>query len=162
MSPAIPSAWPCKAASTTGVNHSVINTGNVPLHVLRYYTAEGASTGSSYIDFSADTPRGKSWEQAIGRNNLGTAIKPGTETADLLGTVNVSFYYVGYDPATFVDRNNPGTELCRTETVSRVWKVRKSGGETDPELGDSQMTVTVETNPYFTSSDPVGYQLYHG
>ena len=76
-------------------------------------------------------------------------IAPGTETEDLLGTVTMHFYYVGFDPDT-------GEELCRSETITRTWKVGKPGFTPWPIPEESDIYGKLTTGG---SSSSAGYQL---
>ena len=107
------------------------NSGNVPLEVVCYYTAAGVKDMVVYwARFNPGDAQMAGW----GGMPIGDYITPGTETDDLLGVVTISFYYVGYDPASFVDKDNPGTPLCRSETITRAWNVRKKQPHADISL----------------------------
>ncbi len=75
----------------------------------------------------------------------------------MLGTAYKSAYAVGYAPDTYVDYDNPGTELCRTETITRTWKVGKEKDWEIPE--ESKLTAELRIKPGYESSNPAGYQL---
>ena len=85
------------------VNHTVINSGNVPLMIVRYH--ETVVDGVSKSDKGKYEP-GESFSVGTGRWGIGTLVEPGTETEELMGTATISFYYVGYDPDTYVNVDN--------------------------------------------------------
>ena len=95
----------------------LVNTGNVPLKPVIHYT-DGVWEYDTVRDWIFDP--GKSTIDGRGPWKLKYGITPGTETEDLLGTVTIHTYVTGYDPDT-------GEELCRSETVTRTWKVGKPG-----------------------------------
>ena len=95
----------------------LINTGNVPLKLVIHYT-------DGVWEYDAERRKifdpGKSDIDGRGPWKIKYGITPGTETEDLLGTVTIHTYFTGHDPDT-------GEELCRSETVTRTWKVGKPG-----------------------------------
>ena len=132
-------------------DYSLANTGNVPLHVVAHFTSEGVR------DYDTDKglfDPGKTYENGWGWWTIKDGVTPGTETEDLLGTVTISYYYRGLDVET-------DEELCRTQTVTRTWKVgRPDEGPSSwhiPSLSD--ITAVVDVSSGYESSDPAGYQL---
>ena len=134
-------AWAC---------FSLANTGNVPLKAVAHFTSDGV-VECDYDEFFFK-PGGSVTEEGWGWSKIQKGITPGTETEDLLGTVTIHFYYKGLDPDT-------GEELCRTQTITRTWKVAKPGPKPWPIPEESGITVTVQVSPGYESSDPAGYQL---
>ncbi len=132
--------------------YSLVNTGNIPLHVVAHFTAEGVEDYDVDRDMidpgEADRFYGWGWVP------VREGITPNTETEDLLGTVNISIYYRGLDV-------NTGKELCRTQPITRVWEVGKPDeGPSSwhiPSLSD--ITAVLEVKSGYESSDPAGYQL---
>ena len=99
--------------------YSLVNTGNVPLVVMAHFTCDGVEDHDS--SFKKLYNPGESMRSVWGGSYLiKSCLTPGTETEDLLGTVTFHFYYIGFDPDT-------GEELCRSETITRTWKVGKPG-----------------------------------
>ena len=134
-------AWAC---------FSLANTGNVPLKAVAHFTSDGV-VECDYEEFFFK-PGDSVTEDFWGWSKIQKGITPGTETEDLLGTVTIHFYYKGLDPDT-------GEELCRTQTITRTWKVAKPGPKPWPIPEESDITVTVQVSPGYESSDPAGYQL---
>ncbi|MBR7040417.1 MAG: hypothetical protein IKI24_01080 [Clostridia bacterium] len=110
--------------------HTITNTGNVPLMVIHYYVY-GDGFGGSIARSKFDP--GASKQEMCFTPFFNTFIIPGSETKELFGSTTVSFYCVGYDPETYENKNNPGTELCRTETITRTWYM---GKDVDPDSED--------------------------
>ena len=131
--------------------YHLINSGNVPLKVVAYFKSEGVT---EYDHFDGFYDPGDDDFSSWGWWRIEDGVTPGTETEELLGTVTISFYYVGLD----VDTDE---ELCRTQTITRTWKVRKPIWEV-PSL--SALEAVVDIFPGYESADPSGYQLgeyYH-
>lgn len=128
---------------------SLVNTGNVPLDVVRHFTSDGVTDYD--WDYWVFDP-GKSYTSGYGWWTIQDGITPGTETEDLLGTVTIHFYFKGLDPDT-------GEELCRTQTISRTWKVAKPPEGPIPWPIPEESDITVELTEYTSSADPNGYQL---
>lgn len=132
-------------------DYHLINSGNVPLKVVAHFTSEGVT---DYDDYDGIYDPGQTDEAGWGWLTIKDGITPGTETEDLLGTVTISYYYKGLDVDT-------GEELCRTQTITRTWKVGK------PDEGPSSwhipslsaMTAEQKVSEGYESSDPAGYQL---
>ncbi len=104
-------------------SHKLINSGNVMLDVYQSYK-DILGEEINYVGLFAP---GKFEEMSTGRWDIGEIVTPGTGTEELLGTTTISCYYIGCDPDT-------GEELCRTQTITRTWKVRRPGGQhLDPE-----------------------------
>lgn len=125
---------------------SMANTGNVTLRVELMYTLDGIEVG--YWNLGVFDP-GKSCIDGFGLGRLERGIAPGTETEDLLGTVTTHNCLVGFDPDT-------GEELCRSETVTRTWKVGKPGFTPWPIPEESDIYGKLTTG---ASSSSAGYQL---
>ena len=134
-------------------------------HVFTYYRVynTGERTLDTYLHIRCSNgytaiynwgilePGGSSGGGAgAGTGYLPERITPGTETEELLGTADQTFWYVGYDPET-------GEELCTSNEITRSWKVRKPGpGEWEiPE--ESRLAVT--QRELSTPANPNGYQL---
>ncbi|MBR5010293.1 MAG: hypothetical protein IKY06_06590 [Clostridia bacterium] len=130
------------------------NSGNVPLKVISYVTFDN---GEHYSRFVGSFTPGESRSDVWGSDPVAKRMTPGTETEDLLGTLTVSFYCVGYAPETYVNFADTGPELCRTETITRTWKIGKNAEPEDP--GDSKLSGKLDVRPGYESSDPAGYQL---
>ena len=128
---------------------SLVNTGNVPLKLVAHFTSDGVRDYD--MDKGALDP-GESTGNGWGWWTIQDGITPGTETEDLLGTVTIHYYYKGLDPDT-------GEELCRTQTVSRTWKVGKPAEGPTPWQIPEESDITVELTEYTTPADPNGYQL---
>ncbi|MBR5257770.1 MAG: hypothetical protein IKV51_02350, partial [Clostridia bacterium] len=132
-----------------------INKGNVPLYVVTY-----ATFGDGLTELSVrclHKPGESESLDAYGSNPATEHLTPGTQTEDLLGTVTVSFYAVGYDPDQYVHIEKTGPEVCRSETITRTWKVGKKTKWEIPE--ESQLTASLQVTPGYEHSDPAGYQL---
>lgn len=129
------------------VNYTLINSGNVPLSVFRYCEAENIQNQARDLGVF---PSGKSYNNGFGDWTISVIVVPGTGTDDLLGIANVSFYFVGCDPET-------GEELCRTQTITRSWKVRKPGPAAWEIPEESNMSAKL--TEYTSFADPLGYQL---
>ena len=129
--------------------YSLVNTGNVPLHVVAHFTSEGVR---DYDTEKGIFDPGKTYGKGWGWWTIRKGITPGTETEDLLGTVTIHYYFKGLDPDT-------GEELCRTQTVSRTWKVAKPPEGPIPWPIPEESDITVELTEYTTPADPNGYQL---
>ena len=129
------------------VNYTLINSGNMPLSVFRYCEAENIQNQARDLGVF---PSGKSYNNGFGDWTISVIVAPGTGTDDLLGVANVSFYFVGCDPET-------GEELCRTQTISRSWKVRKPGPAAWEIPEESNMSAKL--TEYMSFADPLGYQL---
>ena len=129
----------------------VINNGNIPLKVGGYKIL-----GDGFIPSTDPWPLlildpGEYWERGFGPRPLSNHITPGTETDDLLGTVTITIWAVGYDPET-------GEQLCETEHITRTWQVGKNGTVTPkPDPGKSQLVVSLSKAG--DQADPSGYQL---
>ena len=123
---------------------SLANTGNVPLKAVAHFTSDGVREYDvdHYFFKPGDPATGDGW----GWFKIQKGITPGTETEDLLGTVTIHYYYKGLDPDT-------GEELCRTQTVTRTWKVGKPGFTPwpIPEESDIHAELTTSTSAYSAS-----------
>ncbi|MBR6498816.1 MAG: hypothetical protein IKT23_03910, partial [Clostridia bacterium] len=136
-------------------DYTTINKGNVPLYVVTY-----ATFGDGLTELSVrclHKPGESESLHAYGSNPATEHLTPGTQTEDLLGTVTVSFYAVGYDPDQYVHIEKTGPELCHSETITRTWKVGKKTKWEIPE--ESQLTASLQVAPGYEHSDPAGYQL---
>ena len=140
---------------------AVTNTGNVPLKVVAYASfGDGESDTWSFFEplGPADSQHDFWNSDRYSPVSLSTKhLTPGTETDEFYGTVTVHYYAAGYDPEGYTDANDPGKELCRTETLSRSWQISKESGWEIPE--DSKLTGTLAVAPGYESSDPAGYQM---
>ena len=125
------------------------NTGNVPLYVKGYYTFEGKEGTVGY--YGLLNPGELCDWKGIRAIPVKDYITPGTETDDLLGTVTVSYYYVGLDPDPDSDE-----ELCRTQTITRTWKVGKPTDGPTPWQIPEESAMTVEVMESSASADPAG------
>ncbi|MCR4886656.1 MAG: Cna B-type domain-containing protein, partial [Clostridiales bacterium] len=129
---------------------TVTNTGNVPLEVYDYVTwGDGHTDSCSPYRLSGSLDPGKFEEDFWGDGPLGDYITPGTDTAELMGTVTVTFWAKGFDPET-------GEQLCETEHLSRTWEVR-NGPAPWPIPEESRLTVSISEAS--SRTDPAGYQL---
>ena len=138
-----------------------VNNGNVPLSVCAFAKIEGVYN-YTYFYMGDFNPGESDTIGCWGRMPIRDIIIPGTETEELLGTVTVSWYVAGYDPDTYVNRDNPGPELCRSETITRTWKVRRpeEGPTTWQIPEESKLAVSLEQGGKLNSqADPSGYQL---
>lgn len=126
--------------------YHLINSGNVPLKVVAHFKSEGVT---EYDDFDGYYDPGDEDSAGWGWLRIENGVIPGTETDDLLGIVTISFYYMGLD----VDTDE---ELCRTQTITRTWKVGKPVWDI-PSL--SALEAVVDILPGAESADPAGYQL---
>ena len=124
-----------------------INSGNVPLIIDLYKIRDIGTTISKGV--VAHEPGFKT-QCDLGYKPVKNHITPGTETEDLLGTATISVYAIGRDPET-------GEELCKSNTLTRTWKVGKDSPWPIPE--ESQLAGTLTVAPGYESSDPAGYQL---
>ncbi len=120
---------------------TVTNTGDVPLKVIQYFDYGDGWNGKK--DYSTLSPSASVQEMNY-TPVLKEFLTPGTETDELFGTVTVSLYCAGYDPETYSDTDDPGEELCRTETITRTWMVGKDKGSGS---GD-HCALTLETLGY--------------
>ena len=129
--------------------YSLVNTGNVPLKVAAHFTSDGVvdydRNWGNYDPGESDTAGWGWW-------TIRDGVTPGTETEDLLGTVTIHYYFMGFDPDT-------GEELCRTQTISRTWKVAKPIEGPAIWLIPEESDITMELTEYTTPADPNGYQL---
>ena len=130
---------------------TVTNTGNIPLQLVTYKHSSG--TGGS-VPWGIINPGGVRWASAQ-TVDVTLDLIPGTETDDLLGIASIDFYAVGYDPETY-SKVIP-TEMCRSETLNRTWKVGKDSPWPIPEESKLAGTLTVALG--YESSDPAGYVL---
>ncbi len=110
--------------------HTLANTGDTALAVVMHRIVDGVEEYDDFLEYFDPADSGSF---CTGCLPLADSIEPGTESAELLGVVTLSFCYVGYDPADFAyvegdsgDLIASGTELCRTQTVTRVWKVLRA------------------------------------
>ena len=126
--------------------YSLVNTGNVPLKVVEHFTTDGVADYEGNLWVFAP---GKSLTAGWGAKEAQKRITPGTETEDLLGTVTIHYYYKGLDPDT-------GEELCRTQTITRTWKVGKPGFTPWPIPEESDIHAELTSN---TSSYSASYEL---
>ncbi len=127
-------------------DYSLANTGNVPLICVTHFTSDGVRDieGGKQI-----FEPGKSFSNGFGWQWIKYGITPGTETEDLLGTVTIHYYFKGFDPDT-------GEELCRTQTITRTWKVGKPGFTPWPIPEESDIHAELTSN---TSSYSASYEL---
>ena len=72
-----------------------MNTGNVPLKVIKYFTSDGVKDDETSLWI---VNPGERYDMGGGWWRIGDGITPGTETEDLLGTVTIHYYYKGFDP----------------------------------------------------------------
>ena len=129
------------------VMYYCINSGNVPLIIDLYKIRDIGTTISKGV--VAREPGFKT-QCDLGYKPVKNHITPGTETEDLLGTATISVYAIGRDPET-------GEELCKSNTLTRTWKVGKDSPWPIPE--ESKLAGTLTVAPGYESSDPAGYQL---
>ncbi|MBQ6173965.1 MAG: hypothetical protein IJK28_05015 [Clostridia bacterium] len=145
--------------------YSVNNTGNVPLNVVSYAIYGNGETFKAHLDYGAAIGAGGHADSCWGSTPISRYMTPGTETDELFGIVTLSFYCAGYAPEGYESSDNPGEELCRTETVTRIWKIGKDDPWEIPEESDMEVEVTDSLfesgwNSFFGfTSDPAGYQL---
>ena len=136
------------------VSSLLVNTGNVPVRPVWFIDAE-CPDGHAEIPLLHNINPSDTHPISINLSDIGGAVTPGTGTAELLGILKITQYVIGYDPDTFVDKNHPGTELCRSETIVRTYKVRGDGLPT-PAAGSQ---LTAKQTEVSVCSDPAGYQL---
>ena len=129
-------------------DYTVVNTGNVPLR-LQIHPTSGAVC-DPVPAYHTYMPGESLSGVGCGFSPIGSHVDPGTDTAELLGTATVSFYFSGHDPYT-------GEELCQSETITRTWKVARPGPEAWSIPDESILTVT--QNEESVSSNPAGYSL---
>ena len=129
------------------VMYYCINSGNVPLIIDLYKIRDIGTTISKGV--VAHEPGFKT-QCDLGYKPVKNHITPGTETEDLLGTATISVYAIGRDPET-------GEELCKSNTLTRTWKVGKDSPWPIPE--ESKLAGTLTVAPGYESSDPAGYVL---
>lgn len=129
----------------------VFNTGERPLLVQKY-TQRGNGTEGSY--FLSDKPlQPGDWDgggSGVGRGTIPERITPGTETEELLGTVDMTYWFIGYDPETM-------EQLCTTNAMTRSWKVRKPG-PSEWEIPEESWLEAAQRE-LSTPANPNGYQL---
>ncbi len=129
------------------VAHCVLtNTGDMPLKLLEHMTS-GVGSGSCPDGILEP---GASVEVYWGDKPLMPEITPGSETAELAGTVTYTIWVTGFDPDT-------GEELCESNPVVRTWKIGKDAGAGLPDgsteycslsleaLGDTEARYTLHT-----------------
>ncbi|MCR4886842.1 MAG: hypothetical protein K5919_07995 [Clostridiales bacterium] len=139
----------------------VTNTGNVPLR-LRLNPKYGTCSYKEAIwGYGVVLNPGESWDYGYGGDRtyyyIGDwdgYIPPDAADSPYIGTYSVSFKVYGYA----VDDEDRTTPICEDGPVTFTHNIVKPGGETGPELGDSQMTVLAEEMVH-THADPAGYQL---
>ncbi len=137
--------------ATDGVyaDHAVTVGGNVPLHVIGRFSC--SSFGDVEYDLGYSEP-GHNMPGIWGWSPIGDVVTPMTETDDLMGTIAFELYFVGLDV-------NTGDELCKSGTMTRLWKVRKPGPTIWETPAGSDIEAKHIVSPGFESADPSGYQL---
>ena len=135
--------------------YDVLNAGNVPLKVKTYFSFGNGYT--SEINYPDGYDLGKQIPGASQMSNWGTwtlseRVTPGTETEELMGTVDITIWAKGFDPET-------GEELCTSNEITRSWPVRKPGPTEWNIPSLSAMAAEIKVSAGYESSDPAGYQL---
>ncbi len=126
------------------------NTGNVPLKLYSYLRFAYNSKDNHWSTKNLPLLPGESDFHSVITTDLIGVITTGTETKELLGTITLTLWAVGRDPET-------GEELCKSNEITRTWKV---GREKDWEIPEgSKLSAALMVKPGYESSDPAGYQL---
>ena len=132
--------------------HTVKNTGNMALKYYGHFLFGDGSHGiSSFQNGRHLYPNDVDSGTGTGSKPLQKHLTPGTETDELMGTVTVTIWAVGCDLKT-------GEELCKSNEITRTWKVGKPTGDWEIPEG-SRLTASLKVRPGYESSDPAGYQL---
>ena len=140
----------CEPDDKVFSKYSIVNTGNVPLKVVAHRIPDGVT---DLADDRGIYDPGKKKEGSWCWKKAQLGIIPGTETEDLLGTVTIHYYFTGLDP-------NTGEELCRTQTITRTWKVGKPGFTPWPIPEESDIHAELKLYAGSSSIDVELGQLY--